>query len=193
MLEMKMGCSVPFPEKLFEGYEAQENRILANINASKVVDMMREFIAGHDEPLFFILEVPSRICDEDTSDSRGTDVYFVDKMDANRANNLLDVLGEFLVHDGMNTFGIGGHISKEEILFERYNVMLIYTKDCEKYASFFSKFEIDEVENLVTAWDTFGGETCGECRMLVTEEGGKTIYDIPEIYKDYGMYFYEKR
>ncbi len=199
MLEMKECCQVPFPEKLFEGYEVQENRILANVNASKAIDMMREFIAMHDEPLFFILELPSKNDDGITeskvisNEPNDIDVYFIDKMDAKQANDVLNAIGKFLVRDGQNTFGIGGHFSKEEILFERYSVMVIYAKDCEKYSSFFSKFDIERVENLVTAWETFDRENPGECRLLVSEKSGKTIYDIPETYKDYGMYFYEKR
>lgn len=199
MLEMKECCQVPFPERLFEGYEVQENRILANVNASKAIDMMREFIAMHDEPLFFILELPSKNYDGITeskvisNEPNDIDVYFIDKMDAKRANEILDALGNFLVRDGLNTFGIGGHFSKEEILFERYSVMVIYTEDCEKYSSFFSKFDIEKVEDLVTAWETFDRENPGECRLLVSEKSGKTVYDIPEAYKDYGMYFYEKR
>lgn len=199
MLEMKECCRVPFPERLFEGYEPQENRILANVNASKAIDMMREFIAMHDEPLFFILELPGKNYDGTTeskvisNEPNDIDVYFIDKMDAKQANDVLNAIGNFLVRDGLNTFGIGGHFSKEEILYERYSVMVIYAKDCEKYSSFFSKFDIERVENLVTAWETFDRENSGECRLLVSEKSGKTVYDIPEAYKDYGMYFYEKR
>ena len=52
MLEMKKCCKVPFPEKLFEEYEAKDTAIYANVNASKVVDMMKRFIEMHDEPIF---------------------------------------------------------------------------------------------------------------------------------------------
>ena len=44
MLEMKECCKVPFPEKLFEEYEVKDTAIYANVNASKVVDMMKRFI-----------------------------------------------------------------------------------------------------------------------------------------------------
>ena len=56
MLEMKECCKVPFPEKLFEGYKVKDTAIYANVNASKVVDMMKRFIEMHNEPMFFILE-----------------------------------------------------------------------------------------------------------------------------------------
>ena len=47
MLEIKEGCKVPFPEKLFEGYEARDTAIYDNVNASKILDMMKHFIEMH--------------------------------------------------------------------------------------------------------------------------------------------------
>ena len=197
MLELKTGCSVPFPEKLFEGYEPRENVIYANINASRVLDMMKRFAEMNNEPMFFILELPRRYYDGITEskilrDVDDYDVYFIDGMDVKSVCDLLDTVGPFLVKDGMNLFGVGCHESGEEILFGRYNVMTLYTKNAGTYRSFFDNFGIKETDNLVTAWDTFDREHAGECRLYVSEVTGKTIYDIPEVYKDYGMYLYEE-
>ena len=60
MIELKECCQVPFPEKLFEEYEVTESAIYANVNASKILDMMKGVIDIHDEPLFFILEIPCK-------------------------------------------------------------------------------------------------------------------------------------
>ena len=49
MLEMKECCKVPFPEKLFEEYEVKDTPIYANVNASKIVDMMKRFIEMHND------------------------------------------------------------------------------------------------------------------------------------------------
>lgn len=199
MLELKECCRVPFPEKLFEGYEIKENAIYANVNASKILEMMKSFIRMHDEPLFFILEIPSK-CDDGITQGKmlinandDYDVYFIDGLDAQNAFRVLDILGDFLVRDGLNTFGIGGHLSNEEILFGKYNVMTIYTMKGEAYASFFDSFGIERTDNLITAWDTFDANHGGECKRYISKETGKTIYDIPETFKDSGMYFYETR
>ena len=199
MLEIKEGCKVPFPEKLFEGYEVRDTAIYANVNASKILDMMKHFIEMHKEPLFFILELPCKIEDGITAEksivnaNEDYDVYFIDGLDAQQAQKCMDVLGDFLVKDGMNTFGVGGHESQEEILFGKYNVMTIYTENAEAYFSFFNRFGIQKNDKLITAWDTFDAEHPGECIRYVSEETGKTIYDIPEAYKEYGMYLYEAR
>ena len=62
-----------------------------------------------------------------------------------------------------------------------------------KAAAFFKEFGIKKVENLVTAWDTFDPLHPGKCERCVSEKTGKTIYDIPEDYKEFGMYLYEVR
>lgn len=199
MIELKKCCSVPFPEKLFEEYEIADNKIFANIGASKVLDMMKRFSDMRDEPMFFILEVPATIYDGITESKilhnspDNNDVYYIDGLDNSGIKELLDAVGNFLVKDGMNLFGIAGHISHEEIVFGRYNLMTIHTPDPQKYKDFFAEFEIKVTDHLVTAWDTFDENNAGECTLLVSEVTGKTIYDIPEVYKDYGMYLYEER
>ncbi len=197
MLELKQCCKVPFPEKLFEEYEVRENAIHANIGTSKILDMMKRFIEMHDEPMFFILELP---CKDKTGIScektiynvdEKNDVYFIDGLDAHQAKRFIDLVGNFLIKDGMNTFGIGGHNSHEEILLGKYNVMTIYTRNSEAYHEFLKDFGIRKTDDLVTAWNTFTPEHPGECELYVSELTGKTIYDIPNTYKEYGMYLYE--
>lgn len=199
MIELKECCKVPFPEKLFEYYEVKEKAIYANVNTSKVLDMMKCFIETHHEPLFFILELPCKEKDGITEFKKifnandDFDIYFIDGLDAEHACQCIDALGSFLIKDGMNTFGIGGHESHEEILFGKYNVMTLYTINADIYRDFFNDFEIMETDALITAWDTFDQEHPGECTIYVSEKTGKTVYDIPETYKEYGMYLYEAR
>jgi hypothetical protein len=199
MLELKQCCSVPFPEKLFEAYEIKDNVIYANVNASKVIDMIKRFVCMHDEPVFFILELPRKDYDGITESKtlknapEDFDVYYMDGMNAQNACDCLDAIGAFLVGDGMNTFGFGCHQSQEEILFGKYNVMTVFAKDPDAYRPFMESFEIPYTDKLITAWDTFDAQHPGECELCISPNTGKTIYDIPELYKDFGMYLYEER
>ncbi len=199
MIELKECCKVPFPEKLFEQYQVKEDAIYANVNASKVLGMMKHFIKMHNEPLFFILEIPCREEDGITESkslvntNNDFDIYFIDGLSKEQACQCIDALGNFLVKDGMNTFGIGGHKSHEEILFGKYNVMTLYTQDPDKYRNLLKEFRIEQTDTLITAWDTFDREHFGECTLYVSKEADKTIYDIPNAYKDFGMYLYEAR
>lgn len=196
MIELKQGCRVPFPEKLFEQYQASDRVIHANVNASKVMDMMRRFIREHQEYLFFILELPANQADETEIapgmvDTFHTDVYFTDGLDKERALQMLEAVGPLLVADGMNSFGFGGHESHEEILFDRYNLLRIYCTNAANFEPFLTDFDISKTDQLITAWDTFDADHPGECERV--EINGKTIFDIPNDFKEYGLYFYERR
>ena len=49
MLNMVKGCTVPFPEQLAEGFEMQDNRIFANVNVEKILDVFNHFIVLHKD------------------------------------------------------------------------------------------------------------------------------------------------
>ena len=59
MLQLKEGYKVPFPEKLYEGFEVYDNSIIANVNADKLEDVIQHFIVMQGGHLFFILELPA--------------------------------------------------------------------------------------------------------------------------------------
>lgn len=196
MLKMKKCCSVPFPEKLSEQYEVLKNKIVANVGTDKIMDILLDFIDMHNEWLFFILEIPTNMDDEPTDEEgniigKHKDVYYIDGCRQENIKAILADIGELLIDDGMSSFGIGGHESKEEILFERYNVTTIFSKNPNKYENFFETYGIIKTENLITAWQTFSKEHYGKCSLYTV--GGRDIYSIPEDYKKYGMYFSERR
>ncbi len=198
MIDLKPYCKVPYPEKLFEEYEINEDAIVANVGCNKVMDMMKQFASMHSTPLFFVLEIPCKEFDGITEskilkDVDDYDVYFIDGLTSEQACRCIESLAPFLIKDGMNLFGIGVHGRGEEIVFGRYNVMTLFTKNADTYRDFFDKYGLKKTEKLITAWDTFDIEHPGECNLYVSEKGGETIYDIPEAYKDYGMYLYEER
>lgn len=196
MLKLRKGCTVPFPEKLLEGYEYIESGIIANVDADKIRSVLEHFIAIHDEPVFFILELPAKLDDETKfgtwiAESVHRDVYYIDGCTTEEALDILIRTADLMINDGLCTFGFGCHQSKEEIMVGKYNVISIYTRNIEGYDGFFESHEIDRVENLITAWDTFTQETPGECVRFDTD--GKSVYDIPEMFKERGIYLAEQR
>lgn len=193
---MKNGCEVPFPEKLLEGYEIKTNRIFANVGTDKIQKIIKDFIAMHDEPHFFFLELPSNLQHEQVKGSQvqenfHTDVYYMDGCSQDRANAILDCVGELLIQDGLSSFGFGCHVTHDEIMFGKYNVLMIFCQDPAKYEPLFARQEIPPVAHLTTAWDTFTPETPGTCSSF--ELNGRTVYDIPKILKTWGLYFAERR
>ncbi len=196
MLQLRKGSKVPFPDKLSEGYEYSEPCFTANVDADKLEALIKQFIAMHNEPLFFILELPTRQQDE-TEISPGVvaalhkDVYYIGGCTQEKALSVLGKTAELMINDGMCSFGFGCHKSHDEIMVGKYNVVTVYTHDKSIYGGFFEEHGIPLVENLVTAWDTFSKTHPGESSIVDTD--GKSVYDIPEILKDWGIFFAERR
>ncbi|MBQ9120412.1 MAG: hypothetical protein IJY09_10235 [Lachnospiraceae bacterium] len=196
MLSMIKGVQVPQPEKLYEGYAVSENTMRANVDAEKILEVMRHFIVMHKEPLFFILELP---CELDAEKKRGQgtanglhkNIYYIDGLSQEQALSLLESKGNLLVQDGMSSFGFGGHDSRNEIMKGKYNVVSIYSPNISEFHEFFAVHQISECLELITAWDTFTLEQPGISSLYV--ENGEDVYSLPEYFKEWGIYLAEER
>ncbi len=73
----------------------------------------------------------------------------------------------------------------------KYNVATLFVCDPTVYRDFFAKLGIPETDKLVTAWNTFTKRHPGSPACCPVN--GKDIYDIPELLKDRGIYFAERR
>lgn len=196
MLRLRKGSIVPFPKKLSEGYEYNEPCFTANVNADRLEALLKHFISLHNEPLFFILELPTRQEDETevrpgVVETLHKDVYYINGCTQEKALAVLQKTAELMINDGMCTFGFGCHQSHYEIMVGKYNVVMVYTRDKAVYDGFFEEHGIPLAEKLITAWDTFTKRHPGKSLMVETD--GKNIYDILDILKDWGIYFAERR
>lgn len=206
MLKMRKGSIVPHPEKLRPAYQIlgklspddpkDRRRILANIDDDQMLPALRSFIEMHGEPLFFILEIPTKQQDEprykwDLRHTLHNDVYYIDGCDAAKALDILRQVGEIVISDGLCEFGFGCHYSGEEIMIGRYNLATLFVRDPAVYRDFFAKLGIPETDKLVTAWETFSRWHPGD--SIRCPVNGKDIFDIPKLLKDKGIYFAERR
>ena len=196
MLVLRAGCRVPFPEKLLEEYMLTENQIIANISADKIRTVMEHFICIHEEPLFFILELPSKQNDEKeirlgVVEKLHKDVYYIDGCTNEEALTILLRIGDLMINDGMCSFGFGCHESNDEIMFGKYNVTTVFSRNIGQYISFMADHEIANSEHIVTAWDTFSHEYPGSSEHIDTD--GKDVFSIPEMFADWGIYKAEQR
>ena len=196
MLNMVKGCKVIDPSILFEGYARLESGFVANVNAEKIQPLLESFVKLHNELCFIILEVPTNAKEETALKSGGTqplhkDVYYLDGLTPERAIEFLNMFGEWFVHDGMTSFGIGIHSGVNEIVIGKYNVVTVYTGTPHRYPGLFEEHGIPQVAELRTAWDYFTSEAPGE--SFVYSYKRKTVYDLVELLKQYGLYFAERR
>ncbi|WP_197029511.1 hypothetical protein [Butyrivibrio sp. AE3004] len=196
ILRLKEGCRISLDTILHEGYEISGNSITANVSIGKIEDVLIHFIAMHDEPLFFILELPAKADDEQevkpgVVESLHRDVYYIDGCSREEAVAILEGIGSLLYNDGLSSFGFGGHKSSDEIMFGKYNVLQIYSRDISSFDGFLEEHKIERVDNLVTGWDVISKDNPGICSRY--EEEGKSVFDIPEEFKDWGIYMAEQR
>ena len=196
MLNMIKGCKVNDPSILFEGYEQTELGFMANVNAEKLQPLLERFVLLHNEDCFIIIEIPTNAKDETAVTSGGSqplhkDVYYLDGLTPDRTIEFLRVFGEWFIHDGLSSFGIGLHSGANEILLDKYNVVTVYTQTPQKYTNYFESHDIQEVFHLKTAWDYFDQDKPGE--SFLYEYKGKNVYDMVEYLKRYGLYFAERR
>ena len=195
-MEMRKGCAVPFPDALTEGYEIHENGFIANVSADKIRDVMEHFVAVHNEPMFFILEIPSRYDDESdngdgTVSSFHKDVYYIDGCSREDALAILECSSSVLINDGLCSFGFGCHDSRDEIIFGKYNVTTVFTENKQRFSGFFEKHDIRHTCKLLTAPETFSAENPGISRREDT--GGKSVYSVIDDCADRGIYKAERR
>ena len=196
MLILRTGCRVPFPDKLSEGYMVNGNQLVANVSADKIKSVMEHFICIHDEPIFFILELPSRQEDETETkpgivEKLHKDVYYIDGCTQEEALTILLRVGDLMISDGLCSFGFGCHESADEIMFGKYNVATIFSRNIEQYIDFMADHEIPKEDQITTAWDTFSQEHPGSSERIDTD--GKDVFSIPEMFADWGIYKAEQR
>jgi len=197
MLNLVKGHQVSLVENLFESFtKLTEHHLMANVHAEKILEVFQHFIVIHDEPLFFILELPvsidrEKVIAKSIIKESHKDVYYIDGCSREECLALLIRYGDLLVNDGLSKFGFGGHKSHDEIMLDSYNVVTIYSKELSKFNDFFEPHNIQFVEELVTAWKTFSKTSPGISEIY--ECNGKTVYDLPEELAEWGIYLAETR
>ena len=197
MLNLVKGHQVSLVENLFESFtKLTEHHLMANVHAEKILEVFQHFIVTHDEPLFFILELPvsidrEKVVAKNIIKESHKDVYYIDGCSREECLALLIRYGDLLVNDGLSKFGFGGHKSHDEIMLDSYNVVTIYSKELSKFNDFFEPHNIQFVEELVTAWGTFSKTSPGISEIY--ESNGKTVYDLPEELAEWGIYLAETR
>lgn len=135
MLTMRKGFSISFADKLSEGYKTDGKIFTANVSAQKTLPLLENFIKLHEnERLFFILELPTPQTAE-PKDENGNidafhkDIYYLDDCTSAMIRDVLDIVGKILLDDGISQFGVGSHITNDEMMICKYNIVNLYRND----------------------------------------------------------------
>ena len=107
MLNLVKGHRVSLVENLFESFtKLTEHYLMANVHAEKILEVFQHFIAIHDEPLFFILELPvsidrEKVIAKNIIKESHKDVYYIDGCSREECLALLIRYGDLLINDGL--------------------------------------------------------------------------------------------
>lgn len=187
MIELIKGAKVPKNKELEEGYEIQESTLIANVNASKILNIINDFVRMNPTEYFFLfIEVPTNKEEEEKQETLHKDVYYLDGIKKKEVQKIMEEFSEIFIQDGLIHFGFGT-TNNDEIGKYKYNIVKIYSKDVKKYESLINSYSISKKEKLKTAWDTFTKEMPGES-VAYKDKKGRTIYDCIEILKEKGLY-----
>lgn len=183
------GVSVPFPEKITEGYKAFEPGFECNVSFEKLQPLLTDFYVGLEEPLVLILHTPLPTHEEAQQSGSGRlheQVHYMKGCTKNQISMIMQAYGEIILNDGMSRFGIASEVSRDEIFIAKYKIVYIFSKSIDKYVPLMHKYGLEETDTLVTAWDTFSKQAPGICRRV--NINGDDIYSIRDKLLNHGMY-----
>ena len=177
------GVDVELPEGFHSAYHETDDGFEAVVSAEKIAPLVGGFIDVLEEPVFFFLELPKNVNDED---NEGYDVFYLDNCTLPVAKAIMKRYGELLVQDGLSRFGFGSHKSNYEVYVMDYQQVNIYYPEKTKVKALLENLGIVRTDKLVTMWDSFSEQTPGI--SIRVELNGENVFDIPENLKGEGMY-----
>jgi hypothetical protein len=190
MFQTAPGVTIPFPNKILEEYQIFKGEsIFANVSYEKLSALVTDFYKALPEPLFFVMQLPLSIHEENKMGFRKIvhqEVLYLDGQTQNQIDTIMASYGQLLLSDGLSQFAIASHKSHEEIFIQTYKVVSIYSETPEKYVGLLTKYGLHETNKLTTAWNTFSQDYPGECRSICME--GLDAYTVADILKKQGMY-----
>lgn len=190
MFQTAPGVTIPFPNKILEEYQVFKGEsICANVSYEKLSALVSDFYKVLPEPLFFVMQLPLSIDEENEMGFHQIfhqEVLYLDGQTQSQIDTIMVLYGQLLLSDGLSQFAIASHKSHEEIFIQKYKVVSIYSKMPEKFAELLTKYGLHKTDHLITAWDTFSQDYPGECQKICIE--GLDAYNVADILKKQGMY-----
>lgn len=187
--KLTAGVDVQLPDGFCSAYEENENGFGAVLSAEKLLPLVRGFVDILAEPVFFFVELPKNVEDEDGGFER--DVYYLDNCTLPVARAVIKRYGDLLVQDGISCFGFGSHATNEEVYCQSYQQISLYCpENKQKAKALLEGLDVKQTDKLVTMWDSFSEDTPGTSIRI--ELNGENVFDIPENLKSEGMYKYQQ-
>ena len=194
--ELAQGIDIPDIGGLNDGFSKSTDRdgcYTALLSAEKLKGFINGFTELIPEPIFFFIELPCPHEEEKRLGGGGHyRLYYLDNCTKPVIKAIMKTYGDLLVGDGICRFGFGGNESGDEIYVQSYKVMSIYCSNSRVengLNKLFKEYGAEFREALTTPWDIISEENSGVC--VRAEEDGISLFDLPELLEEAGMYFSE--
>jgi hypothetical protein len=169
------------------------------LSSEKLLHFLLDFTKELPEPIFFFIELPCTLDEEKSLKSDNPNensahykLYYLDNCTKPVISAIIKEYGSLLVNDGVCRFGFGGNESGDEIYVQTYKVMSLYCTSPNlrnKALSLLENFGAENKNTLLTPWDIISPDNPGTCVCI--EDDGITVFDLPDLLADAGMYFSE--
>lgn len=182
---------VPFPKKIYEGFERKGDSLLCSISFEKLEPILMDFIEKLSEPLFMVVQLPLCIQEEEKLQEKGKkkthdEVLYLDGCSKEDIYKIWKQHGEILLKDGISQFAVASHKTGDEMFVQKYKVVSIFCNEKAKYIDLLRQYGIEETKTLLTVWKTISRQHPGMCRRIEIDD--KDIYEVVEALKQKGMY-----
>lgn len=130
---------------------------------------------------------------EMTSDGFYYNVYYLDNISKSFIKEILSMMGEVLLNDGLSSFWVGNFTTGDEIGKYKYNEVKILTENTKKYEKLLKNNEIKRNDEVVLARYLTSKDNPGVCTRYKDSEG-RDVYKIVDALKEVeGFYKYRMR
>jgi hypothetical protein len=141
--------------------------------------------------MFIVLHIPLCRDEEENLRTKATDpfherVCYLDGLTRSDVHTILKKYGEIILHNSMAPFAVASHITHDEFFLQKYQIVTIFSKQPMKWSELMARYDIQQSDQLLTAWQTFTYDHPGESCIVKTY--GHDIYYVYDKLKKLGMY-----
>ncbi|MCR5021883.1 hypothetical protein [Ruminococcus sp.] len=178
------GVYSPGEDKVKSSYSCKGRNISGILSAELILTCAREYIELLPKQVFFFIDLPR----QDSEDCY--DTYILD-CTKKVALALLDHYGDILVNDGPSRFGFGGYPYEDEMMFGEFQEFTAYCDSvkADKLCEMLDRTGAVKQEKADSLRDYMSDEDEGI--LSPVEADGITVYDLPTLLADAGMYMAE--
>ena len=188
VFELCQGVEVTAEPQVSPSYsqeaQGQFTRFTGLLSAGQLAPLAEGVIKLLPGPVFFFLELPAE------GDGDSYDTWYLDNCTTPVALAIMDRFGELLCQDGPSRFGFGSHKTGEELYLTEYQEFTLFTACPKEAEALLSSLGAKKQAKADSLWELLDQEHPGCLRTVELE--GETVYDIPQLLENAGIYKAEK-